>query len=57
MSRNHIAVCGVILLLLGLLGFVSNPLIGQDSLFAANTASNWLHIVAGIVVIAIGKYR
>ena len=56
MFRAPIAVLGVILILLGLLGFVSNPLIGTDALFATNAATNWLHVVAGALLFYARSY-
>ena len=44
--------CGILLLLLGLLGFISNPLIGVHALFAADAAHNVLHLVLGIILLS-----
>ncbi len=52
MHKNFTTTIGIILVLLGLLGFVSNPLIGQDALFVANSAANWLHFIAGVAILA-----
>lgn len=41
-------VIGAVLVLVGLLGFVSNPLVGASpALFGANTYENILHLVVG----------
>lgn len=47
MAKTLAAAFGVILLLLGLVGFVSNPLVGANALFEANNAMNWLHLLLG----------
>lgn len=49
-------ILGVILVLLGLFGFTSNSLIGENALFVANSASNWLHLITGAAIIAAGFY-
>ncbi len=56
MSKTHTITLGVILVLIGLLGFTSNSLIGESALFVTNGASNWLHLIAGIAVLVVGIY-
>lgn len=56
MAKTPIIIFGVIFVLLGLLGFVSNPLIGANALFEANSATNWLHLIFGAVIFAVGIY-
>ncbi|MFA5942422.1 MAG: hypothetical protein WC798_02000 [Candidatus Paceibacterota bacterium] len=56
MSKIPTITLGVILVLLGLFGFTSNSLIGENALFAANSASNWLHLIIGAVMAAVGFY-
>jgi uncharacterized membrane protein len=46
-------ILGVILALLGLLGFISNPLIGANALFGANAAHNLIHIVLGAILLIV----
>ncbi len=42
---------GILYLLLAILGFISLPILGFIN---ANSADNWLHVVLGIVLFAIG---
>lgn len=51
-ARNVAIVLGVILVLVGLLGFVNNPVLG---IFAVNPLHNVVHIVTGAVLL-IGAY-
>lgn len=51
-ARLAAIVLGIILVLLGLLGFFTNPMLG---LFAVNPMHNLVHIVSGIVLLA-GAY-
>jgi len=53
MTKRLTTIFGVILLLLGVLGFVSNPLIGTDALFAADGTHNLMHAVLGAVLLGI----
>ena len=50
MAKLFAIILGSILALLGLLGFVSNPFVGANALFAANNATNWLHLVLGAAI-------
>ena len=52
-ARNVAIVLGVILVLVGLLGFVNNPLV--LGIFAVNPLHNVVHIVTGAVLL-IGAY-
>ncbi|MBI3278641.1 MAG: DUF4383 domain-containing protein [Acidobacteria bacterium] len=45
---------GVVLLLVGLIGFVSNPIIGPEGYFATNTEHNLAHIVTGLALAVAG---
>lgn len=51
-AKNVAIVLGVILVLVGLLGFVNNPVLG---IFAVNPLHNIVHIVTGAVLL-IGAY-
>jgi hypothetical protein len=50
-TRNACIVLGVILILVGLLGFIPNPLVSADGIFAVNAAHNLVHIVTGIALL------
>jgi len=47
MTKRFAIILGVIFVLLGLLGFISNPFIGENAIFVTNSASNWLHLIFG----------
>ena len=51
-ARIAAIVLGIIFVLIGLLGFFNNPVLG---LFEVNTAHNLIHIISGIVLLA-GAY-
>ncbi len=53
MSRKIGKVLGWVLVILGILGFFSNPIIGSSAgaFFASNSAGNILHLVLGFALI------
>jgi hypothetical protein len=51
-ARLAAIVFGIVFVLIGLLGFFNNPVLG---LFAVNPAHNLVHIVSGVVLLA-GAY-
>ena len=53
MARTPALIFGVLLVLVGLLGFTSNPLIGINALFAADAFLNVIHIVLGGFLLSI----
>lgn len=53
MARTFAMIFGAFFILLGVSGFVSNPLIGAGALFAAAAASTALHLVFGALLLII----
>jgi len=53
MGKTFAIILGSILALLGLLGFISNPLIGANALFTANAAHNILHLILGAILLVV----
>ena len=49
-------VTGAIFILVGVLGFVPNPLLAPDGLFAVNSAHNMFHVITGAIFL-LGAYR
>lgn len=47
-QKTYAMVIGAVLVLLGLVGFVSNPVLG---IFGVNTAQNLLHLVGGALIL------
>ena len=54
-TKTAALVIGIIFIVVGLLGFVPNPLVSPTGIFAVNTAHNLIHLLTGIVIIA-GAY-
>jgi len=43
-----------VFLIVGLLGFVSNPLVGENGFFYTDATHNVVHILFGLVLLAVG---
>jgi hypothetical protein len=54
-ARLAAIIIGVVFVLVGILGFVPNPLVSATGLFTVNTLHNLVHIVSGAVLLA-GAY-
>src|SRR5687768_12386545 len=54
--KSWAVLSGVILILVGLLGFIDNPIVGKaaGALVATNELHNVVHILTGVVVLWIG---
>ncbi|MGH6875952.1 MAG: DUF4383 domain-containing protein [Rhizomicrobium sp.] len=50
-AKNAALVIGILLLIVGALGFVRNPVVGPTGYFITNATHNWVHIVSGIVLL------
>jgi hypothetical protein len=54
-AKTAAIVLGAIFILVGVLGFIPNPIVGSDGIFMTNTAHNLVHLVSGAVLLA-GAY-
>lgn len=54
-AKNAAMVIGIVFLIVGALGFISNPIVGPAGIFVTNTTHNWIHIGSGIVLL-LGVY-
>jgi hypothetical protein len=54
-ARNAAILFGVVFLLVGILGYVPNPIVGPTGIFATNALHNVIHLVSGIALLA-GAY-
>jgi hypothetical protein len=51
MAKTLALVFGIVFILVGVLGFVPNPLVGMGALFDTNLAHNLVHLVFGIILV------
>lgn len=54
-TKTAALVIGIVFLLVGVLGFIPNPLVSQTGLFQVDTAHNLVHLVSGVAILA-GAY-
>jgi uncharacterized membrane protein len=54
MIRAYAALVGIVLVVVGLLGFISNPLVGDgNALFLTGTMHNLVHLITGALALGI----
>ena len=51
-ARTAGLVIGAVFVVVGILGFVPNPLVSPTGLFAVNTAHNLVHLLSGTAILA-----
>ena len=54
-AKTAAMVLGIVFVLVGILGFIPNPLVSPTGIFAVNTAHNLVHLVSGLALLA-GAY-
>ncbi|MGE5541150.1 MAG: DUF4383 domain-containing protein [Bacillota bacterium] len=53
MAKTLAIVFGIVLVIVGVLGFVPNTLVGAGDTFATNLAHDLVHLVTGIILLAV----
>ncbi|MEK6800876.1 MAG: DUF4383 domain-containing protein [Nanoarchaeota archaeon] len=46
-QKTFALILGIVLLLVGILGFIDNPLVGEAGFFGTNTIQDVLHLIGG----------
>lgn len=54
-AKNAAILFGIVFLIVGALGYVSNPIVGPTGIFVTNPLHNIIHLVSGIALLA-GAY-
>ena len=54
-AKTAAMVLGIVFLIIGALGFVPNPIVGENGIFLTNHTHDWVHIGTGIVIL-LGAY-
>ncbi|MCI0532867.1 DUF4383 domain-containing protein [bacterium] len=57
MSKTLAVVFGVIFVIVGLLGFVSNPIVGMGAFFETNLLHDLVHLVVGLILLGVGLWQ
>lgn len=53
MAKTLAIVFGVVFVVVGLLGFVSNPIVGEMGLFVTNGLHNIVHLLVGVILLGV----
>ncbi len=53
MAKTLSMVFGVVFVLVGLLGFIANPIVGSAGYFETNLVHNLVHLIIGVVLLLI----
>jgi hypothetical protein len=51
-AKTAAIIIGAVFVLVGILGFIPNPIVSPTGLFAVNTAHNLIHLVSGAAILA-----
>jgi hypothetical protein len=51
MAKKFAMVVGVVFVLVGLLGFVGNPIVGRSGMFLTNAVHDVAHILIGVIIL------
>jgi len=54
-AKTAALVIGIVFIIVGILGFVPNPIVSPTGLFVVDTMHNLVHLISGIVLLA-GAY-
>ena len=55
MTKTYAKLFGWILIIVGILGFITNPIIGMTGYFHANAAHNVVHLLLGVIFLFAAK--
>lgn len=53
MAKKLAIVFGVVFVLVGVLGFVSNPIVGATGIFVTDMLHNIVHLLVGVILLAV----
>lgn len=53
LARSWLLLAGVILIVVGILGFFENPLVGANGLVATDTPQNIVHVLTGLLALGL----
>lgn len=54
MAKKLIVLFGAVFLVVGVLGFIANPIVGDMGFFHADTMHNLVHLVSGLLFLIVG---
>ena len=54
MTKNITIVFGIVFILVGILGFIPNPIVGSTGIFETDLGHNLVHLAAGVILLFAG---
>lgn len=57
MAKTFAIIFGIVFVLVGVLGFVDNPLVGMEGLFQTDTLHDLVHLLIGVVLLVVAFTR
>jgi hypothetical protein len=51
-AKTAALVIGIVFIVVGILGFIPNPILSPDGIFVVDTLHNLVHLISGIVLLA-----
>ena len=55
MAKRFSTIYGAMFVIVGIMGFLDNPLIGEHGFFMTNAAHDWTHMLLGVVLLWAGQ--
>jgi hypothetical protein len=53
MAKTLAIIFGVVFVLVGILGFIQNPIVGMDGIFVTNHAHDLVHLLFGVILLVV----
>ncbi len=57
MAKKWAIISGIVFVVVGILGFVPNPIIGLNSFFVSDLPGNLFTIIVGLILLAVGLLK
>ena len=54
MTKNITVAFGIVFILVGILGFIPNPIVGSTGIFETDLGHNLVHLAAGVILLFAG---
>jgi hypothetical protein len=55
MAKKLTIIFGIVFIVIGILGFISNPIVGREGFFMTNAVHDLVHIISGIVFLIVAS--
>jgi hypothetical protein len=55
MAKKFAVIFGIVFVIVGILGFIPNPIVGADGIFVTDAIHNIVHLLIGVVLLVAAK--